>query len=616
MVKFGKRAVFAALNFEVKNFYRNFIILWSEPDMAEEVDVSVENLSFAYGAEEELALENVNLEARRGELVLITGPSGAGKTTLCRCINGLIPHFFVGTMKGKVLVKGVDTRKTSIALLASKVGTVLQDPSGQLVSPTVEDEIAFGLENFGYPREVIEERVEHYLRFARLEKYRDRNPHTLSGGEQQACALASVLAVEPEILVLDEPTSNLDPIGSHHFFQLFNQLAREKQKTIIVVEHKLDELIPIADKLVVIHRGKVILSGSPRKLLKDAKRMNQLGLKVPDVALLFALLHGKGLEVEEYPMTVDEAYEKIVKILEERGIKAKKVAPAEEARVGKEAAKAGEPIIKVRGLWHVYPGGVEALRGVDLEIRKGEFVAILGQNGSGKTTLVKHFNGLLKPTKGEVIVYGMDTREVPVSRLARLVGYVFQNPDHQIFSRTVKEELAFGPKNFGLSPEEIDERVVKAAKTMGIEEYLDDNPFDLSWGIRQKVAVASILSMEPEVLIVDEPTTGQDYGTSKEMMETFKRLNEEGKTVVIITHDMKLAAEYVDRVVVMKEGKILVDGDTRTVFSNVEVLKEAYLAPPQITQLAIRLREYGAPVALTVEELVDYLAGLLGLGGG
>ena len=276
--------------------------------------------------------------------------------------------------------------------------------------------------------------------------------------------------------------------------------------------------------------------------------------------------------------------------------------------IGNRGEKAEhKPVIIVRDLWHVYLGGIEALKGVSLEIYPREFIVILGQNGSGKTTLVKHFNGLLKPTRGEVIVYGMDTKTVSIAELAKKVGYVFQNPDHQIFSRTVREEIAFGPKNLKLSEEEIDERVAEAARILKIEEYLDENPFNLSWGLRQRVAIASILSMKPEVLIVDEPTTGQDHKTGREIMEILCKLNKEGITIIVITHDMKLAAEYAQRAIVMKEGHILLDGNIRDVFSKIEVLKEAYLMPPQITQLSLKLRKYGVPTALRVEEFIQFL---------
>jgi len=584
--------------------------------MVKEV-ISIKNLTFTYAEGKKPALKNISLDVREGEIVLITGPSGAGKTTLIRCINGLIPHFFRGKMKGDVIVDGVNTRETTVAYLSSKIGTVFQDPSELLISPTVEDEIAFGLENFGYPVDEIERRIEKYIKLARLEKHRNRNPHTLSGGEQQSCVLASVLAVEPNILLLDEPTSNLDPIGSRMFFNLFAQLAKEERKTIVIVEHKLEELLPVADRLVVLYNGEIILNGNPQHLLTDAKKMYEMGLKVPDVTLLFSELREKGLDVKEIPMTVEDAYNILIKMIE-----SKRIHPAKgehtsiyEKKTRKEAMAIGDrgekaehkPVIIVRDLWHVYPGGIEALRGVSLEIYPGEFIVILGQNGSGKTTLVKHFNGLLKPTRGEVIVYGMDTKTASIAELAKKVGYVFQNPDHQIFSRTVREEIAFGPKNLKLSEEEINERVAEAARILKIEEYLDENPFNLSWGLRQRVAIASILSMKPEVLIVDEPTTGQDHKTGREIMEILRQLNEKGITVIVITHDMKLAAEYAQRAIVMNEGRILLDGNIRYVFSEIEVLREAYLMPPQITQLALKLRKYGVPVALRIEELVQFL---------
>ncbi|MEM3754420.1 MAG: energy-coupling factor ABC transporter ATP-binding protein, partial [Candidatus Bathyarchaeia archaeon] len=328
-----------------------------------------------------------------------------------------------------------------------------------------------------------------------------------------------------------------------------------------------------------------------------------LGVRPPQVCELSVKIEKqKNINFDSFPLTVDEAYKTYINALSLKKInKQSRLDSINSFNKAKDL-----PIIEVEDLWHTYPNGIHAIQGISLKIYKGEFLAIIGQNGSGKTTLVKHFNGLLKPTKGKVIVGGVNTLKSTVGMLSRKVGYVFQNPDHQIFATSVYEEIAYGPKNMKLSKEEIDKRVKEALNFVGLEGYEEKNPFLLNKGERQRIAFASIFAMRPQVFIVDEPTTGQDYQGSENMMKMLKKLNEKGCTIIIITHDMRIVAEYAQRIIVLSNGKILADGPTRAIFSQPELLKKSFLAPPQITQLSQKLVDYGfKPYTLSVDEMFD-----------
>lgn len=566
--------------------------------MSAQYEIIVEDLTFTYAGASEPALENVNLKIAKGEHVMITGPAGAGKTTLCCCINGLVPHFYDGEMKGKVVVKGINTRIASISYLSRFAGLMFQDPTVQLVSPTVEEEIAFGAENYGIPREEMHARVEELLKFLRLQKYKGSTPYSLSGGEQQACALGAIMCMRPSIYVLDEPTSNLDPIGSSMTFRAIHELVKRESKTMIIVEHKFAELAMFVDRCIVLDRGHVYMDDEPRKVLGSADVLERMGLKPPQVSRLAKRLESK--KVFDYvPMTVDEAYSML-----SRKLKRVLGKPFEDPLAGK-----GEVIVDVEDLSFNYPDAPHlALRGITLQIRGGEFVGLIGQNGSGKTTLVKHFNGLLKPTRGRVSVFGQDTQTADVARLARRVGFVFQNPDQQIFSTVVRDEVSFGPKNLGLSTEEISRRVEEALKRADCADLVEKNPFRLSRGEKQRVNVASVLSMRPDLWIIDEPTTGQDFIRGRHIMNMAKSLHEEGGTVIVISHDMELISEYAQRVIAMKDGEIFLDGTRREVFSQSEKLSETYIVSPEMVILGRKLGEFGIPSnVLTVDDMFSVL---------
>ncbi len=554
--------------------------------------INIRSLAYRYRGQEGPALDGVDLEVAEGEFVVVMGPSGAGKSTLCVSLNGLIPHFFRGRMEGEVRVRGRSTRDGKVGEFAREVGLVFQDFEAQLFSTNVALEVAFGPENFSVDRGEMARRVREVLGRVRLEGFEGRQPATLSGGQKQRLAIASVLAIEPRILCLDEPTTDLDPVGKLGVFEIAEELRRRDDVTLVVVEHETEETLE-ADRIVILREGKIVADRPAREVLRDVELLESSRIMPLQVARFF---HQMGLWEGQLPLTPQEGIKEFRRrnwrVSPERH---RELVEADEAR----EESYGEPIVEVEGLAHRYPNGVVALEGVDLAVRRGEFLAVLGQNGSGKTTLVKHFNGLLEPTEGSVRVEGEETVRQGVRKLGQRVGYVFQNPDHQIFSDTVSDEVAFGPKIRGLGEGEVEERVSEALRAVGLEGYEEEDPFGLTKGERQRVAVASVLAVRPEVLILDEPTTGLDYAEQRSMMDLVRSLNEAGSTIIVVTHTMWVVAEYAHRAAVVRDGRVVLSGPVREVFTHEEELRDASLRPPHIVSLGNSL---GFPV-LSVEEM-------------
>ena len=559
----------------------------------EQPAVRVRDLTYRYRGQDKPALEGVSLDVTRGEFVVVMGPSGAGKSTLCVSLNGLVPHFFRGRIDGEVRINGRSTREGKVGEFAREVGLVFQDFEAQLFSTNVALEVAFGPENFSVEREEMVRRVEGVLGRVRLEGFEDRQPATLSGGQKQRLAIASVLAIEPRILCLDEPTTDLDPIGKLGVFEIAGELKDRDDVTLIVVEHETEETLD-ADRIVVLKDGMVIADRPAREVLRDVELLEEARIMPLQITRFF---HEMGLWQGQLPLTPEEG----LKELRQRGWR---ISPGRHRElVEKDAereATYGGPIIEAEGLTHRYPNGVVALEDVSLTVRRDEFLAVLGQNGSGKTTLVKHFNGLLEPTGGSVRVDGEDTVSQGVRGLGQKVGYVFQNPDHQIFSDTVFDEVAFGPRVRELNEEDVKERVSEALAAVGLEGYEQEDPFVLTKGERQRVAVASVLAVRPEVLILDEPTTGLDYAEQRSMMDLVRRLNESGSTIIVVTHTMWVVAEYAHRAVVVKDGRVTLSGTVRDVFAREEELRDASLRPPHIVSMGNAL----GYTVLSVEEMI------------
>ena len=565
----------------------------------------MKGLSWKYEGSAEDAIRGIDLEVAPGEVIIITGPSGAGKTTLCRTTNGLIPHFFRGDLQGNVTIADLDIRVYDVPVLSAITGLCFDNPSNQLFNSTVEEELAFGPENFCLPSAEIRNRVNEGLQISRLVGMEKKSPHSLSGGQQQACAIAAIEVMHPQILVLDEPTSNLDPIGTALVFERIRELVKTEKRTVIIVEHKLEDVLPFADRMIVLSNGRIVADDKPLNVLSRASLIEGMEIQVPDVTRLAYKLMEKGINLDKIPVTLDEGIEAFRKILSHRI-----VLPKTSLRNSDKKPPMLSDCISVQceGVAYNYPDGTQAISELNLTLREGDFVGFVGQNGSGKTTTAKLLNGLYKASRGRIKIFGEDSSGQEADELASIVGYSFQNPDDQFFARTVKEELEFGPKNKNLPPDEIGRRVREVAKDLEIENYLSHSPFSLSQGLRQRVAFGSIMTLDPRVLIVDEPTTGQDYARAKTVMEICKRFNDTGKTVIIISHNMNLVAEYCNLIFVFRRGAIFMSGSPREVFSAPEKLIETSLAPPQITSLFQALSsEFGLPRdILDVESAIAY----------
>ncbi|MHA1838557.1 MAG: ABC transporter ATP-binding protein, partial [Candidatus Ranarchaeia archaeon] len=523
-----------------------------------EIVIRTNQLWWQYQGATGWALKNINLEIRRGEIIGLTGPSGAGKSTLSMCLTGLIPQRSVGDFRGEVKIKNLDTQTASVFDMVQTVGLVFQDPETQFVTMSVEDEIAFPMENFGFPREVMAERIEWAIKETRLEGLRERYPFELSGGQKQRVAIASALALRPEVIILDEPTSDLDPVGKREVFQVISRLRKDFDISMVIVEHFTEELVKHVDRLILLYDGRIIRSGPPRDFFSDLNEIQAKGVYPPQVAEWAQQLIDKGLLTWDLPLTIEEAVLKYKQAFDKPKLHKN---PEEIELLQYQIGELPQPLtpkainvgsyrideneirnldgtaLIISNLSFRYPDGTLAIRNIDLRINQGEYVAIIGQNGSGKTTLVKNCVGFLRPTTGNVKLFGVDTAKVNTAQIASVISYVYQNPDYQLFTNSVWAECAFGPRNLGLPEEEINNRVDKALKAVGLHNIQDEHPFFLSKGQRQRLAVASILTMDPEIIIVDEPTTGQDRRQSKAIMNLLDSLHKQGKTVIVITHD-------------------------------------------------------------------------------
>ncbi len=483
--------------------------------------IDVTNLTVRYG--QRPALQGVSFRVQPGEFVLLTGPSGCGKSTLARCLAGLIPHSSTAEtvrMSGSVRVDGLLTSEHSIPQLATHVGLVFQNPATQLFCLTVQEEVAFGPRNLRLSPAEVTERCRFALTATGIEHLRQRTVNTLSTGEQQRVAIASVLAMRPRILVLDEPTSNLDLKGTRGVLETLERLHREHGLTVLVIEHRLNDLGQMADRLLVMDNGRFVADGAPQRILSQKELMAQMGIRYP-----WRLLRDDWSALLPGSLTSRLQYDEQQPLVELRGI---------EAGYGRHAV----------------------LKGLDLSIHRGEFVALVGDNGAGKTTVAKVLAGLLKPRRGQVLWNGATETPQP----GRRVGLLLQNPLSQLFCDSVEEEVAFGPRNFGHVSTALLDEVLEATDLQGLRAR---RPYALSSGQQQRTALAATLSLRPELLILDEPTMGQDWRHLSGFMDFLSQLNEQGIAILLITHDYKLICRYARRVVVLGDGRIVADGAPR-----------------------------------------------------
>ncbi len=559
--------------------------------------IEIRDVTFAYATQPGAkALHGVSCTIERGSFVGIAGPADAGKTSLCRLIAGYIPHLFDGELFGEVLVDGVPTRQVPIDELAGKVGYVFENPFDQLTgaSLTVLEEVAFALENMGLPREEIERRAWESMRLMGIDHLADRHPMRLSGGQSQRVAIASVIAMRPEILLLDEPTSQLDPVGAEEVFEMVLRLHRQGL-TVVMVSQDLERLSRYADRLLVMRHGRIVLDGEPREVLMEALD-SELPLVMPVPAVVGWQLRRAGAVPisQPLPLTAEEATAELSGVLGNRT-----ALPSSDP----EPRSAGEPQVRLEGVSFSY-GDVTALEDVSLEMDAG-CVCILGQNGAGKTTLMKHLNGLLKPSSGRVLVRGEDTRDHRVAHLARHVALAFQNPDDQLFQSSVEREVRFGAENMGFPPEEAEKLVERALDLMQLRDVRHRKPYDLGLSWRKRVAIASVLTMASPVVVLDEPTGGQDAEGIMLLGSLVEHLVEEGRLVVVVTHDVEFAALHADRIIAMHDGRVLLDGTPREVFARGEVLAHTHVHPPASMLIGQRLGL--VPLPLTPQELLAAL---------
>jgi energy-coupling factor transport system ATP-binding protein len=551
--------------------------------------IAIDHLTFTYDGETTPALRDISLRVAAGEMIVVMGATGAGKSTLSKVLNRSIPAFQAGRLQGSISIFGKQLENETVGDLAGTVALVTQDFEAQLFATNVLQEVAFGLEQFGVAAVEIRRRALDALEAVGLEGFDGRDPATLSGGEKQRLAIAATLALEPRILVFDEPTTDLDPLGKLEIFELLGSM-RTRGYTLVVFEHET-AAAEHADRLLLMRHGEIAAEDEPNRLFAQPETLARYGVRPTDLGRV-----AERLGIAEPLLTVEDAAAAI----------ARRHLTTNPAAMPPAAAPASHTsiLIEVENIEHHYDRDHVVLRGVSMRIEPGEMIALIGQNGSGKTTLAKHLNGLLRPTAGRVLLRGEDVGTLPLDRVAATVGYVFQNPDHQIFAATILDEIGFGPRNLGLGEAAIRDRVHDALAAVGLSGLDAEDPFLLSKGHRQRLAVASLLALRPELLILDEPTTGLDYDEQRHMMDLLGRLNADGMAVLIITHSPWVVAEYARRGVLMKAGKILFDGHLRALFAREDLLADARFCPPDVTRLGGR---FGF-TPLSVQEFVAGIA--------
>ena len=518
------------------------------PD-ASHCPLTIKDLTFQYNSRQEPAIQDISFTANPGEVLLIAGSSGCGKTTLLRCINGLIPTAYNGDMQGEVLLYGQSVLDMDMAEISQQIGTVLQDPERQILGTHVLNDVGFGPESLGMPREEILSRVDMALEKMHITHLRDRETFDTSGGEKQKIALAGVLAMKPSILLLDEPLASLDPASASNALKIFRQLADEGL-AVLIVEHRVEDVLSIhPEKVLYMDEGRITYEGDVEGLVQV---VDYTRIKLP------------------------------AEVVIER---AKQAPPPKFSPILVPSKEEPQPLVHFEDVHFRYDEELPfVLEDINFKIHKGDVIAILGHNGSGKTTMVKHALGLLKPTKGYVYLEGVDTQESTVATAAKSVGYVFQSPSQMLFAPTVAQELAFGPKNLGFSKEKTQENVTWAIETVHLEEEVDMPPLALSFGQQKRVSIAAILSMRSRILMMDEPTAGQDYWNYNAFMDAILQMPG-FDAVVFITHDLDLALIYANRIMVLYDGKIVEDGIPPEVLQDEAQLKRYHLLPTSLLRM-------------------------------
>lgn len=579
--------------------------------------IEVKDLCFDYVSYDEQGkeierssvLKNISLSVPEGQFLAVLGHNGCGKSTLAKHFNAILTP-----ASGKVTVSGMDTAdEDKLYDIRQTVGMVFQNPDNQLVATVVEEDVAFAPENLGVPPEEIRQRVDDALKQVEMYDFRLHAPHQLSGGQKQRIAIAGIIAMQPRCIVMDEPTAMLDPKGRREVMKTIKMLNREKGITVILITHYMDEAAQ-ADRVIVMDGGKIIMDNVPKKIFSRVDELKAVGLDVPQVTELAHILRGKGVDISEEIITEQECAESLSGLIGKHEYTQPPKSPIAEKN-------AGEAAIEVKNLTYKYSVGTPfektAVDNVSVKIEKGEFVGIIGHTGSGKSTLIQHLDGLIKPTSGEIFCDGVNIwdKSVKIRDIRFKVGIVFQYSEHQLFEETVAKDIAYGPKNMGLSEEEINERVKEAAQSMDIVHLLDRSPFELSGGQQRRVALAGVLAMNPEVLILDEPAAGLDpKGRDKILAQIKSYHKKSGKTILLVSHSMEDIVKFADKVLVMNKGKLFCYDDTDSVFARSAELSQIGLDVPQITRMSRLLKERGTDIGedvYTIERAAERLLPLL-----
>ena len=573
--------------------------------------IEMECVSFSYGtaADGAYALKDIDLSVEEGTFVGLIGPSGAGKSTLASAITGAIPHHYRGRLFGSTLVAGLDTCEASLTDIAKVAGSVLQDIDAQMVASVVEDELLFGLENFGIDHREIEGRIASALDAVGIADLRHREIATLSGGQKQKVAIAAILAMTPRVIVMDEPTSALDPASARDVFEVLRRAKELTGMTVILIEQTVALLAEYCDRVVVIDQGRIALDGTPTDVFSHGETLRAIGVDTPRTVRISNSLAETGLAPNDSPaLTLDGAESLVAGILAPGLSESSPIVPRTLGdRPDARNTVDGRPIIvDVAGAAYSYGTGQAGIEGINLTVRAGEILAVVGQNGAGKTTFTKLLNGLIKPSAGVVRITGLDTRTTPVSVLASHAATLFQNPDRQLCRNTVVEEISFGLELQGVAAETARERARHVAATFGLPE--NASPFNLSRGQRQMVALASVVALEPELIILDEPTSGLDYRECMTVMETVRQRALDGAAVVMVCHDMEVVSDFADTLAVMTEGRLIEVGPSREVFANDALLAHARIAAPCVPALGKRLAARFHPSFAHITEVADLVA--------
>lgn len=556
---------------------------------------------------EKNAVDSVSLDVEKGELIAILGHNGSGKSTLAKHINAILMP-----TSGILYVNGKDTADArNIWDIRQSAGMVFQNPDNQIIETVVEEDVGFGPENLGVETEEIWKRVESALGKVGMLEFRKHSPSRLSGGQKQRVAIAGVLAMHPDCIVLDEPTAMLDPHGRKEVIQTLKELNEKEKVTIILITHHMNEAA-LADKIFVMNEGKIALQGTPKEVFSHYDEMKKIGLDVPVSTEIAHGLKKYGWHMPDDIISEEELLDSIKKNLPEKAEKGTehRVEQKNESKAEKDNREAqqqkdsGEVILSLRDVNYIYSADTvyrrHALKNVSLDIWKGEFIAVIGHTGSGKSTLIQHLNGLNKPSSGKILYKGQDISEksFKLSDLRKKVGLVFQYPEYQLFETTVLLDVAFGPKNLGCDREQAEQQAREALALVGLpEECYEMSPFELSGGQKRKAAIAGVLAMNPEVLILDEPTAALDPYGRDEILSILEDLHRKKNiTILLVSHSMDEVARFAQRIIVMDKGEILMDGTPADIFRRHKELEEIGLAAPQAMYIMKELKEYGLPV--------------------